>query len=68
MQKPLYLALMQAAVFWFLPELPLNIFFSLVVKGLIFVVVWIIGLFLTGEFKRLKLEIERARGTAPDNN
>ena len=68
LKKPLYLALMQAAVFWFLPELPLNIFFSLVVKGLIFVVVWIIGLFLTGEFKRLKLEIERARGTAPDNN
>lgn len=68
LKKPLYLALMQAAVFWFLPELPLNIFFSLVVKGIIFVVVWIIGLFLTGEFKRLKLEIERARGTAPDNN
>ncbi|GEK91064.1 lipopolysaccharide biosynthesis protein [Alkalibacterium kapii] len=62
LRKPLYLAIMQAGVFWLLPELPLNVFFSLVVKGLVFLIVWIIGLFITGEFKRLKLELERARG------
>ncbi|GEK88422.1 polysaccharide transporter, PST family [Alkalibacterium putridalgicola] len=60
--KPVILAVMQAGAFWLLPELPLNNFFSLVVKGLVFVVVWIIGLFITGEFKRLKLELQRARG------
>lgn len=62
LRKPLYLAIMQAGAFWLLPELSLNVFFSLVVKGLLFLVVWIIGLLITGEFKRLKLELERARG------
>ncbi|OJF94719.1 lipopolysaccharide biosynthesis protein [Alkalibacterium sp. 20] len=59
--KPVYLALMQVAAFWLLPELPLNIFLSLLVKGLVFVSVWFIGLLITGEFKRLKLELQRAR-------
>ncbi|WP_423188912.1 lipopolysaccharide biosynthesis protein [Alkalibacterium sp. f15] len=59
--KPVYLAIMQVAAFWLLPELPLNIFLSLVVKGLVFVSVWVVGLLITGEFKRLKLELQRAR-------
>ncbi|WP_368646134.1 lipopolysaccharide biosynthesis protein [Alkalibacterium putridalgicola] len=60
--QPFILAVMQAGAFWLLPELPLNVFFSLVVKGLVFLIIWIIGLFITGEFKRLKLELQRARG------
>ena len=60
--KPFILAVMQVGAFWLLPGLPLNIFFSLVVKGLVFLIIWIIGLFITGEFKRLKLELQRARG------
>lgn len=67
LKKPFYLALMQAIVFWFLPDLPYNVFVSLVIKGIVFLLVWLIGLFLTGEFKRLKQEIKRARNTAPDN-
>ncbi|MER2064529.1 MAG: oligosaccharide flippase family protein, partial [Alkalibacterium sp.] len=63
LKKPFYLALLQLGAFWLLPDFALNIFFSLVVKGLVFVMVWIIGLFITGEFKRLKLELERARQT-----
>ena len=62
LRNPVYLALMQIGVFWFLPDLPLNIFLSLVVKGLLFAAVWFIGLLLTGEFKRLKREVQRARG------
>ncbi|SFC11386.1 polysaccharide transporter, PST family [Alkalibacterium subtropicum] len=63
--KPFILAVMQVGAFWLLPELPLNVFFSLVVKGVVFLVVWVIGLFVTGEFNRLKLELQRARGTKP---
>ena len=66
LMKPLYLALMQVAAFWFMPDLPYYVFVNLVIKGIVFLLVWATGLVLTGEFKLLKLEIERARGTAPD--
>lgn len=55
--KPLLLAVMQSVVFWFLPDLPFVNFINLVINAAIFGVVWIIGLFLTGELKRIKQEV-----------
>jgi PST family polysaccharide transporter len=57
--KPLVLAAMQLIVFLLLPELTAFHFVDLVIKGIIFVLVWFIGLVLTGEFSRLKNEIVR---------
>lgn len=55
--KPVLMAAMQFAVFIFLPELTFALFINLMIKGLIFVAVWIIGIFITGEFRRLKAEL-----------
>lgn len=55
--KPSLLAIMQIVVFLSLPDFSLPIFISLVVKGCIFGVTWLIGLVITGEFKRIKNEL-----------
>lgn len=55
--KPLLLAVMQCIIFWFLPDLSFINFLNLVIKAAVFGVVWIIGLFLTGELKRIKQEV-----------
>lgn len=57
MIKPAILAAMQLIVFLFLPELPVHFLLVLFIKGILFVIIWFIGLILTGEFKRLKSEI-----------
>lgn len=59
--KPILLALMQAVVFLILPDLPFNLFSSLIIKGLVFVLVWVGGLLLTGEFKRILNEVRHAK-------
>ncbi|MCC5894500.1 MAG: lipopolysaccharide biosynthesis protein [Alkalibacterium sp.] len=59
--KPFLLALMQAGVFLILPELPFNLFINLVIKGMVFVIVWVGGLLLTGEFKRILKEVRHAK-------
>jgi PST family polysaccharide transporter len=59
--KPFILALIQAGVFLLLPDLPFNLFINLVIKGLIFVVAWIVGLILTGELKRLLAEVKQSK-------
>lgn len=55
--KPFLLAAMQFVVFWFLPDLPFTVFTRLIIKGCIFGVTWFIGLFFTGELKRMKREL-----------
>ncbi|PRY82711.1 lipopolysaccharide biosynthesis protein [Alkalibacterium olivapovliticus] len=59
--KPLILALIQVGAFLLLPDLPFNLFINLVIKGLVFVVMWIGGLLITGEFKRLLNEVRTAK-------
>lgn len=59
--KPLILALIQVGAFLLLPELPFNLFINLVIKGLVFVIMWIGGLLITGEFKRLLNEVRTAK-------
>ncbi|MFL2098020.1 lipopolysaccharide biosynthesis protein [Marinilactibacillus psychrotolerans] len=58
MINPVILAVMQLVVFYFLPVLTFAPFFNLLIKGSIFLVIWIIGLFITGEFKRIKAELK----------
>lgn len=57
--KPSLLALIQLGGFMLLPELPYNLFINLVIKGLYFVVLWIGGLLVTGEFKRILREFRQ---------
>ncbi|WP_035444967.1 lipopolysaccharide biosynthesis protein [Atopococcus tabaci] len=61
LKKPFLLTLMQAGVFLVLPQLPFSIFIRLFIKGIVFVIVWIAGLLLTGEVKRIKMEIQRVK-------
>lgn len=58
--KPSLLALIQLGGFILLPELPYNLFINLVIKGLYFVVLWIGGLLVTGEFKRILREFRQS--------
>lgn len=58
--KPLMLALIQFGGFLLLPELPFNLFINLVIKGSYFVVLWIGGLLVTGEFKRILREFKQS--------
>lgn len=60
LMKPLILALIQAGGFLLLPELPFNLFINLVIKGSYFVVLWIGGLLVTGEFKRILREFKQS--------
>lgn len=57
--KPILLALMQIIVFLILPELPFFFLINLIIKGLIFAVVWIVGIVITGEFKKIRTELAR---------
>ncbi len=59
--KPLILALIQVGAFLLLPDLPFNLFINLVIKGLVFVIMWVGGLLITGEFKRLLNEVRTAK-------
>ena len=52
--KPAMMAASQVIVFLLLPELPFANFINLVLKGLIFVLVFGIGLIATGEMKLIK--------------
>ena len=50
---------LELVVFILLPTLPFTPFQNLIIKGLIFVVVWIVGLFISGEFFQLKRDLIR---------
>ena len=62
LKKPFIMAVMQAIVFYFLPDLNFSIFINLLIKGSLFLVVWLVGLLMTGEMKRLITEVKQARG------
>lgn len=62
LKKPAILAALQAITFYLLPVPSFNVFVNLILKGLVFLVVWLIGLLVTGEIKRLKLEFQQAKG------
>lgn len=53
LSKPFVIGVLELIIFLLLPELPFNIFFSLLIKGTIFVVVFILGLQLTGQLKEV---------------
>ncbi|WP_208558911.1 lipopolysaccharide biosynthesis protein [Marinilactibacillus kalidii] len=59
--KPVLMAIMQVIVYLLLP--PLNYFWlvNLLIKGSLFLIVWLVGLLITGEFKRLKAELISAK-------
>lgn len=57
--KPFYLSLMQIVLFVVMPDWSFHPFVQLLIKGSAFVLVWLIGLFITGEFKRIKAEVFR---------
>lgn len=58
--KPFMLAFIQLIGFLLLPDLPYNLFINLVIKGSYFVVLWIGGLLVTGEFKRILTEFRQS--------
>lgn len=47
--KPFFLAAIQAAFFFLLPDLPFSVFVSLLIKGAGFVVIWLLGTLITGD-------------------
>lgn len=57
--KPFITGSLQLIVFLLLPELPFNIFYSLMLKGLIFVLIFIIGLIVTGQMKEMLRVIKK---------
>lgn len=59
--KPFILVLIQIVAFLLLPDLPFNLFVNLVIKGFVFLIMWIAGLVITGEFKRLLNEVRHAK-------
>lgn len=52
--KPFILGLLQLIAFYLLPELNFSIFINLVIKGTLFIVVFAIGLLITGQLKEMK--------------
>ena len=49
--KPFIAGSLQLIVFFLLPDMPFNVFYNLLIKGIIFVFVFIIGLIVTGQLK-----------------
>ncbi|MGX7393420.1 lipopolysaccharide biosynthesis protein [Carnobacterium mobile] len=52
--KPMIMGLLQIIFFLLLPELPFSNFFNLVVKGIGFMVIFLMGILVTGQGKLLK--------------
>lgn len=52
--KPLLLGAMQVGVFILLPELPFSLFVNLVIKVLIFIFIFFVGLLVTKQYKEVK--------------
>lgn len=59
LKHPFLIGVLELVVFILLPTLPFTPFQNLIIKGLIFVVVWIVGLFISGEFFKLKRDLIR---------
>lgn len=57
--KPLIIGLLQVVAFLVLPELPFSIFINLMIKGIIFVITFFIGLLLTGQWKEMLRVIKK---------
>jgi len=57
LRKPALLALMQIIALGLLPELGFSPFINLVIQGTVFLIVWILGLIVTGDFARIKRSI-----------
>lgn len=54
LSKPILLGLMQILTFFFLPQLYFGVFINLLIKGIIFIFVLLLGLLVTNQFKELK--------------
>lgn len=52
--KPMIMGAMQIIVFILLPELSLSVFFSLMIKGIIFVLVFLLSVVATGQMKMVR--------------
>lgn len=57
--KPAVMGVIQLVVFFWLPDLTFSLFINLVIKGLIFVLLFGIGLLVTGQMKLLKEVISK---------
>lgn len=54
LKKPFVLGLLQIIVFLLLPELNFSLFINLVIQGVLFVITFFVGLFITKQFNELK--------------
>ncbi|MDN5372781.1 MAG: polysaccharide transporter, family [Carnobacterium sp.] len=52
--KPMIMGVMQIIVFLLLPELSLSVFFNLVIKGIVFVLVFVLSIVATGQIKMVR--------------
>lgn len=59
LKNPAIIAAMELLVFFFIPFFDFGVFWNVIVKGLIFVAVFFIGLVVTGEFKLLKTVMKK---------
>lgn len=57
--KPVIMGIIQLVVFFLLPELNFSLFINLVIKGLLFVLLFVVGLLATGQMKLLKEVISK---------
>lgn len=52
--KPMIMGAMQIIVFLLLPELSFSVFFNLMIKGIVFVLVFVLGIIATGQIKMVR--------------
>lgn len=53
LSKPFLMGAVQVLVFLLLPQLPFNVFYSLLIKGVIFTLTFLLGLVITGQMKEM---------------
>lgn len=52
--KPMIMGIMQIIVFLLLPELSFSVFFNLLIKGIVFVLVFVLSIVATGQIKMVR--------------
>lgn len=60
LSKPFLAAMLQVVVFLLLPSLNMGVFYSLLIKGSIFTIVFVLGLVVTGQFKEMLKIVKRS--------
>ena len=53
LSKPFLMGAVQVLVFLLVPQLPFNVFYSLLIKGVIFTLTFLLGLVITGQMKEM---------------